>query len=286
MDSWNDYELIDSGFGMKLERWGAYTLARPEPQAIWPASLPPADWNKADGTFTRTEGGKGNWKFSKEIPERWHIAYKQLSFWVKPTSFKHTGLFPEQAHNWDWIMQKISQRKAEGKPVRMLNLFGYTGGATVAGAFAGAEVTHVDASKGMVDWTKENLELSGLGTAPVRLIVDDALKFVQREKKRGATYDAIIMDPPSYGRGAKGELWKLEEKLWPLIETCAGILSDTPLFILVNSYSAGFSPTVIENILRSVPTTRNGTTTALELLLNAKHSLSLPQGYTTRWENV
>lgn len=280
---WKDYELIDSGYGMKLERWGSnpsVVLARPDPQAFWPQKLTPEEWAKADGTYTRGTGGKGSWEFKKELPESWIIQYKNLSFKISPTSFKHTGLFPEQAVNWDWIMERCLTRRG----AKVLNLFGYTGGASVAAAAAGAEVTHVDAAEGMVDWTKENLTLSGLGDAPVRLIVDDAMKFVQREKKRGNMYDAIIMDPPSFGRGAKGELWKLEKNLWPLVEQCAQILTPNPLFVLINSYTTGMSPIVLENLLTTVLDGKGGTFTHGEIgLKSEKTGVILPAGIFSRW---
>lgn len=281
---WKDYELIDSGHGMKLERWGSnpsVLLARPDPQAFWPTSLPPEEWEKADATYTRNSDGKGKWSFARELPESWTIHYKNLSFKIRPTSFKHTGLFPEQAVNWDWIMEQ-----AEKKPgAKVLNLFGYTGGATVAAASAGAEVTHVDAAQGMVDWAKENLVLSGLSDAPVRLIVDDAMKFVMREKKRGNFYDGIIMDPPSFGHGAKGELWKLEKNLWPLVEQCAEILTPSPLFFLINSYTTGMAPTVLENVLRGALKNRPGTFSNGEIGLESKKTgVTLPAGIFSRWE--
>ncbi len=281
--NWKDYELVDSGFGMKLERWGDAVLARPDPQAFWPQKLSPAEWEKANATYIRNEGGKGSWDFKKELPESWVVSYKNLRFKISPTSFKHTGLFPEQAVNWDWIMEKCQTRTAP----KVLNLFGYTGGATVAAAKAGAAVTHVDAAEGMVDWTKENLTLSGLGDAPVRLIVDDAMKFVQREKKRGSLYDAVIMDPPSFGRGAKGELWKLEKNLWPLVEECAKILKPNPLFLLINSYKTGMSPIVLENVLRAALGEHGGKFSNGEIGLESKRTgVILPAGIFSRWENA
>lgn len=279
---WNDYELIDSGHGMKLERWGTALLARPDPQAFWPQTLTPEEWAKADATYIRTAGGKGSWKFERELPESWIVHYNDLTFKIRPTSFKHTGLFPEQAVNWDWITNKIKTR--EGTKPKILNLFGYTGAASVAAAAAGAEVTHVDAAEGMVDWTKENLELSGLATAPVRLIVDDAMKFVQREKKRDVKYDGVIMDPPSFGRGAKGELWKIEKNLWPLVEQCASILSPDPLFFLINCYTTGMSPTALQNILQSAIKKESGSYENGEIgLRSTKTGVILPAGIFARW---
>lgn len=281
---WKEYELLDSGHGMKLERWGAFVLARPEPQAIWPKELADTEWEKADATFLKKADGKGGWETKKELPEQWEVSYKKLKFIVRPTSFKHTGLFPEQAVNWDWIMKKISAEK-RNEPVRVLNLFGYTGGATVAAASVGATVTHLDASHGMVDWTKENLTLSGFEKAPVRLIVDDALKFVAREAKRNVKYDAIIMDPPSYGRGTKGEVWKLEEKLWPLVEECGKLLSENPLFFLINAYTTGTSAIMIENVLGAAMKYRGGELSHDELgLQSSKTGTLLPAGIFCRWE--
>lgn len=281
---WKDYELIDSGHGMKLERWGSnpsVLLARPDPQAFWPKALSESEWEKADATYVRNADGKGKWSFKKELPESWVVNYKNLAFKIRPTSFKHTGLFPEQAVNWDWTTELLAKKPG----AKVLNLFGYTGGATVAAASAGAEVTHVDAAQGMVDWTKENLTLSGLGEAPVRLIVDDAMKFVMREKKRGNFYDGIIMDPPSFGHGAKGELWKLEKNLWPLVEQCAEILTPSPLFFLINSYTTGMAPVVLENVLKAALKEKGGTFTHGEIgLRSEKTNVILPAGIFSRWE--
>ena len=246
-DKWKDFEVLDTADYEKLERWGDYFLIRPDPQVIWKESGNSNLWHKADARYQRSSSGGGNWDFNKKLPEKWQVSYEKLKFYVKPMGFKHTGLFPEQATNWDFIIDKI---KNANRQINVLNLFAYTGGATVAAAFAGATVCHVDASKGMVSWAKENLELSGLSNSPVRFIVDDVIKFVQREKRRGKTYDAIIMDPPSYGRGPSGEIWKLEDELFNLVIECIEIMSDNPLFFIINSYTTGFSATVIGNILK------------------------------------
>lgn len=241
-NDWKDYEVIDTSQGEKLERWGDVILRRPDPQVIWKSS---EKWNKVDGHYHRSKNGGGNWEFFRKLPERWTISYKDLKFYVRPTGFKHTGLFPEQAVNWDYIIEKTSQRK---KP-KVLNLFAYTGGATLAAAYGGADVVHVDASKGMVSWAKENLNLSGLGDRFVRFIVDDCEKFIMREIKRGNRYDGIIMDPPSYGRGPGGELWKMEDKIFDFVTLAAKVLSDNPMFFIVNSYTTGLAPQVIKNII-------------------------------------
>ncbi|CCQ97265.1 putative SAM-dependent methyltransferase [[Clostridium] ultunense Esp] len=282
-DQWKDYELIDTGSGERLERWGDVLLRRPDPQIIWPLEQETNKWKKADAHYIRSETGGGHWEFRKRLPERWTISYGEMRFYIRPTNFKHTGLFPEQAANWDWIIEKI--RKAN-RPIHVLNLFAYTGGATLAAAYAGAEVVHVDAAKGMVGWAKENLRLSGLEEKPVRFIVDDVFKFVQREIRRGRKYDAIIMDPPSYGRGPKGEMWKLEENLYPFILNCMEILSDEPLFFLINSYTTGLSPTVLKNILTLTMTMRyGGKITSGEIGLPIQASrLVLPAGILARWE--
>ena len=230
-DEWKDYEVIDCSEGEKLERWGNYTLVRPDPQVIWSTPKTEKGWKHRNGHYHRSAKGGGEWEFF-DLPQQWSIQYKELTFQLKPFSFKHTGLFPEQAANWDWFGSKIREA---GRPVRVLNLFAYTGGATLAAAAAGASVTHVDASKGMVGWAKENARSSGLESAPIRWIVDDCVKFVEREIRRGSHYDGIIMDPPSYGRGPKGEIWKIEESIHPLVRLCAQLLSDDPLFYLINS---------------------------------------------------
>ncbi|KZE77300.1 class I SAM-dependent methyltransferase [Paenibacillus elgii] len=280
---WKDYELIDTGGGEKLERWGSIVLRRPDPQIIWPLPQETGVWRGADAHYHRSSSGGGNWEYRKDIPERWTISYRGLSFHIKPTGFKHTGLFPEQAVNWSWMMDKI---RSAGRPIRVLNLFAYTGGASVACASAGAEVCHVDASKGVVQWAKENLQLSGLGDRPVRFITDDVFKFVQREQRRGSKYDAIIMDPPSYGRGPNGETWKLETNLFPFVETCMSILTDKPLFFLINSYTTGISATVLHNTLAlSLGRSHGGTITCGEIGLPITASkLMLPCGILGRWE--
>jgi 23S rRNA (cytosine1962-C5)-methyltransferase len=247
-DQWEDYELMDAGDGRRLERWGKYILDRPDPQALWPM-LNPSLWKQADAVYTRSAKGGGGWDFRRRLPEEWLIRYKNLTFKVRPTGFKHTGLFPEQAYNWDKAMEMIA---GAGRPVRLLNLFGYTGAASVAAAVAGAEVCHVDSSKGMLNWCRENAELSGVPNGRIRLIPEDCIKFVQRELKRGSRYDAIIMDPPSFGRGTKGEVWKLEDDLLPLLSATLQILTDKPLFFLINSYTAGISPLVSANMLASL----------------------------------
>ena len=281
-DKWKDYELIDTGDGEKLERWEKYILRRPDPQAIWPISQKDI-WSKADANYYRSQTGGGSWEYAKKFPSKWTISYKEMSFYIEPTGFKHTGLFPEQAVNWDWMIEKI---KTASRPIRVLNLFAYTGGATVAAAYAGAEVCHVDAAKGMVTRAKENLELSGLKERPVRFITDDVIKFVQREKRRERYYEAIIMDPPSYGRGPNGEVWKIEDELYKLIEMCAEILSPNPLFFLVNSYTTGLSPTVLTNILTmSIGKRFGGDVNSYEIGLPISATgLILPCGASGRWE--
>lgn len=282
-DDWKDYELLDTGGGEKLERWGEYVLRRPDPQIIWPLNNENGLWEKADAHYHRSQSGGGSWEFKRRLPERWKVSYSGLSFYIEPTGFKHTGLFPEQAVNWKWIMERIRSR--QGTP-RVLNLFAYTGGATVAAAFAGAEVCHVDAAKGMVSWAKENVALSGLADRTVRFITDDVLKFVQREKRRGSFYDGIIMDPPSYGRGPKGEIWKIEDALYGFIEECVGVMTEKPLFFLINSYTTGFSPSVLADILRLTMGKRfNGRVSCGEVGLPVKASgLVLPCGIYGRWE--
>lgn len=282
-DDWKEYELIDTGNGEKLERWGTYVLRRPDPQIIWPINDNKGLWDKADAHYHRSSSGGGKWEFKRKLPERWKISYKGMSFNIEPTGFKHTGLFPEQAVNWSWMMDKIRSTK---KPPNVLNLFAYTGGATVAAAHAGASVCHVDASKGMVQWAKDNINLSGLSDKPVRFITDDVIKFVQREKRRGNIYDAIIMDPPSYGRGPKGEIWKIEDEIYPLVELCMDVLSKEPLFFLINSYTTGFSPTVVENIIKmTIGKKYKGTISSGEVGIPVSSSgLILPCGIFGRWE--
>lgn len=244
---WKDYECIDAGDGEKLESWKGIILRRPDPQAIWHADKDNKLWKNVDGHYIRSSSGGGNWDFKKKLPDFWTVQYKSLTFKVSPTNFKHTGLFPEQATNWDYIIDKI--KNAE-RPIKVLNLFAYTGGATVAALSAGASVVHVDAAKGMVQWAKENVKLSGLENSSIRYIVDDCLKFVEREYRRGNKYDVIIMDPPSYGRGPNGEVWKFEKNIYMLITSCLKIMSDRPLFMLINSYTTGISSIVLENILK------------------------------------
>lgn len=283
-DDWKDYELIDTGDGEKLERWGSILLKRPDPQIIWPANGEAPHWKNADAHYHRSQSGGGSWEFRRQLPKRWTISYDSLKFYIEPTGFKHTGLFPEQAVNWKWMMNKI---KSANRPIRVLNLFAYTGGATVACAAAGAEVCHVDAAKGMVGWAKENIALSGLGDKPVRFIVDDVMKFVQREERRGKTYDAIIMDPPSYGRGPKGEIWKIEEALYSFISECLKVLSKDPLFFLINSYTTGFSPTVLSNIIKLlVGQKHEGIISGGEVGIPVTATgLVLPCGIYGRWES-
>lgn len=253
-DQWKDYEVIDTSNGEKLERWGDYLLVRPDPQVIWNTPKELTGWRKPNGHYHRSNKGGGEWEFF-HLPEEWSISYRELTFHLKPFSFKHTGLFPEQAANWDWCRDLI---KSAGRPVKVLNLFAYTGGATVSAAAAGASVTHVDASKGMVTWAKENAVASGLADAPIRWLVDDCGKFVEREIRRGNKYDAIIMDPPSYGRGPKGEIWKIEDSIYPFLELTSQVLSDDPLFVLLNSYTTGLQPAVLNYMMSTVFTKRFG----------------------------
>ena len=280
-DQWQDYELLDCGGGEKLERWDKQYLVRPDPQAIWetPRRLP--EWKRANARYLRSQTGGGHWE-KKALPESWQVHYKDLTFQVKPMNFKHTGLFPEQAVNWDFVMDKI--RKAD-RPIRVLNLFAYTGGATLSAAKAGAAVTHVDASKGMVTWAKENAAASGLSDAPIRWLVDDCVKFVEREIRRGNHYDGIIMDPPSYGRGPKGEIWKIEESIYPFIELTTQILSDDPLFFLINSYTTGLQPAVLNYMMQTAITPKfGGHTEASEIGLPVTdNGLVLPCGASGRW---
>ena len=287
-DQWNDYEVIDCSKGEKLERWGDYLLVRPDPQVIWDTPKKEKGWRKMNGHYHRSSKGGGEWEFF-QLPKEWTIQYslpinKKLTFHLKPFSFKHTGLFPEQAANWNWFSQLIADAVSKGRQVKVLNLFAYTGGATLAAAAAGASVTHVDASKGMVTWAKENAISSGLKDAPIRWLVDDCVKFVEREIRRGNHYDAIIMDPPSYGRGPKGEIWKIEESVYPLIQLCSQILTDNPLFFLINSYTTGLQPAVLSYMISTVLGTANGTVTASEIGLPVSASgRVLPCGATTIW---
>ncbi|MBR7173473.1 MAG: class I SAM-dependent methyltransferase [Clostridia bacterium] len=279
---WKEYEVLDTGDGEKLERWGGVILRRPDPQTIWPKADPQM-WEKADAVYHRSEKGGGQWEFRKTLPERWTLRWEDLVFYVRPTGFKHTGLFPEQEANWRW-MGKIL-RESGRTDVRVLNLFGYTGGATVACAAAGARVTHVDAAKGMVQWAKENRQLSGLPETSCRWIVEDALAFVRREIRRGNRYDGILMDPPSYGRGPSGEVWKLENELYGLVETCSQALSDEPLFFLINSYTTGFQASVLSNMIGKCVTPRyGGRTDSQELCLPVRTGGVLPCGASGRWE--
>ncbi|MBR0387461.1 MAG: class I SAM-dependent methyltransferase [Clostridia bacterium] len=279
---WKEYEVLDTGDGEKLERWGDVILRRPDPQTIWPKADPQM-WEKADAVYHRSEKGGGQWEFRKTLPERWTLRWEDLGFYVRPTGFKHTGLFPEQEANWRW-MGKIL-RESGRTDVRVLNLFGYTGGATVACAAAGARVTHVDAAKGMVQWAKENRQLSGLPETSCRWIVEDALAFVRREIRRGNRYDGILMDPPSYGRGPSGEVWKLENELYGLVETCSQALSDEPLFFLINSYTTGFQASVLSNMIGKCVTPRyGGRTDSQELCLPVRTGGVLPCGASGRWE--
>lgn len=280
-DNWKDYEVLDTSSGEKLERWGDYILVRPDPQVIWNTPHGHAGWSHKNGHYHRSAKGGGEWDFF-DLPQEWTIHYRELTFHLKPFSFKHTGLFPEQAVNWDWFSRMI--REAH-RPVKVLNLFAYTGGATVSAAAAGASVTHVDASKGMVTWAKENAVSSGLGDAPIRWLVDDCVKFVEREIRRGNKYDGIIMDPPSYGRGPKGEIWKIEESIFPFIELCSRLLSDEALFLLINSYTTGLQPAVLSYMLNTVLTRRlGGQVEAEEIGLPVTESgLVLPCGASGRW---
>lgn len=243
---WDDYEILDMANGEKLERWGNYILERPDPQIVWQDKTFKDKWKKVDAIYHRSKKGGGYWENINDIKASWQVKYKDLTFNIKQMGFKHTGLFPEQAVNWDYMIDKI---KNSNRKIKVLNLFAYTGGATVACAYAGADVVHVDSSRGMVLWAKENIESSNLTDRYVRFIVDDVIKFVKREIRRGNKYDAIIMDPPSFGRGANGEVWNIEESLYPLIKLCMEVLSDNPLFFLINSYTTGMSPKVLENIL-------------------------------------
>lgn len=258
-DNWKDYEVIDTSDGEKLERWGKYILLRPDPQVIWKTDKTDPNWKKLNGHYHRSSKGGGEWEFFS-LPKQWSINYRNLTFQLKPFSFKHTGLFPEQAANWDWFSSIIKEAKQKNpdREIKVLNLFAYTGGATLSAAAAGAGVTHVDASKGMVQWAKENAAGSGLSNAPIRWLVDDCVKFVEREIRRGSKYDAIIMDPPSYGRGPKGEIWKIEESIFPFIELTTRILCDKPLFFLINSYTTGLQPAVLSYMMNTAIVKRFG----------------------------
>ena len=280
-NDWKDYEILDMANGEKLERWGNIILIRPDPQIIWTNKSKPELWKNAHAHYHRSKTGGGSWEYLKKIPESWQISYKNLTFNLKPMGFKHTGLFPEQAANWDFMIEKI---KNAGRQIKVLNLFAYTGGASVACSYAGASVCHVDSSKGMTSWAKENVASSGLAERPVRFIIDDVVKFVQREIRRGNKYDAIVMDPPSYGRGANGEVWNIEESLYNLVELCTQVLSDEPLFFLINSYTTGLAPTILSNVL-SLTIKKKGKISCGEIGLPMKDSkLILPCGIYGRWE--
>ena len=283
-DKWRDFELIDCSKGEKLERWGNYVLVRPDPQAIWDTPRSDPRWKYRNARYSRSATGGGSWDRG-DLPASWTVRYGELTFNVKPMNFKHTGLFPEQAANWDWAMDKIAKA---GRPVSVLNLFAYTGAATVACAKAGASVCHVDAARGMDAWARENAASSGLADAPIRWIVDDCAKFVEREIRRGRRYDALIMDPPSYGRGPSGEIWKLEENLWPFVRLCADALSDDPLFVLINSYTTGLAPSVLTYMTESIFSRRFGGRSASdELGLPVTDSgLALPCGASCRWSTT
>ena len=280
---WKDYEILDMANGEKLERWGNITLIRPDPQIIWKEKSFPEKWKNANAKYNRSNTGGGNWNFIKPLPKSWQIKYKDLTFNIKPMGFKHTGIFPEQAVNWDWMMNKIRNSNRE---IKVLNLFAYTGGASVACLKAGASVCHVDSSKGMCEWAKENVASSGLRERPIRFLIDDVVKFVNREIRRGNKYDGIIMDPHSYGRGANGEVWKFEENIADLVKLCMKVLSDKPLFFLINSYTTGISSQVLENLLRiNIPKKVSGKFSHGELGLPMTNSkLILPCGIYGRWE--
>ena len=279
---WKDYEILDMANAEKLERWNNIYLVRPDPQIIWKDKSYPEKWKKANARYSRSNTGGGSWSYQKKLPASWQVKYKNLTFNIKPMGFKHTGLFPEQAVNWDWMIDKI---KNSNREIKVLNLFAYTGGATVACSYAGASVCHVDSSKGMVSWAKENVASSGLSDTPVRYIIDDVTKFVQREIRRGNKYDAIIMDPPSYGRGKNGEVWQFENNIADLVELCSGVLSDNPLFFLINSYTTGISSKVLENILSLQLKMKKGKLSSGEIGLPMTNSnLILPCGIYARWE--
>ena len=289
-DRWKDYQVIDSSCGEKLERWDKYTLVRPDPQVIWNTPKTEKGWTRMNGHYHRSKSGGGEWEFFN-LPNEWTIRYplvigKTLTFRLKPFSFKHTGVFPEQAVNWDWFSQIIAATKQKNpdRKISVLNMFAYTGGATIAAAAAGAHVTHVDAAKGMVAWARENAAVSGLDEAPIRWIVDDCVKFVEREIRRGNRYDAIIMDPPSYGRGPKGEIWKIEDNVFPLIQLCSQLLSDAPIFFLINSYTTGLQPAVLSYMLSTALKRFGGNVAASEVGLPVtSNGLVLPCGASGRW---
>ena len=283
---WKEYKILDMANGQKLEKWGNIVLSRPDPQIIWKEKSFPNKWKEINATYNRSKTGGGSWDFKKKIPNKWQIHYKNLTFNIKPMGFKHTGLFPEQAVNWDWMIDKIKvEKQKNNREIKVLNLFAYTGGATVACLSAGASVCHVDSSKGMTTWAKENVASSGLEKRPVRYIVDDVVKFVNREIRRGNKYDAIIMDPPSYGRGAKGEVWQFENNIYDLVELCTKVLSNNPVFFLINSYTTGISSQVLKNILElTVERKHNGKIEAGEIGLPMENSkMVLPCGIYGKW---
>jgi len=282
-DGWKDYRIIDTSDGDKLENWGGRLLVRPDPQIIWKTTHKSPLWNNAEAVYHRSAKGGGEWEYRRKLPDSWEISYGSLRFIIRPTGFKHTGLFPEQAVNWDLMSRLIAEA---GRPVKVLNLFAYTGGATLACAAAGAQVSHVDASKGMVQWARDNAAASGLSDKPIRWLVDDCEKFVKREIRRGSLYDAVVMDPPSYGRGPGGEVWKLEDQVFDLVKTCADVLSDKPLFFLLNSYTTGLSPSVMAYILHEIITPKfGGAVSADEIGLPVEASgMPLPCGSTAIWK--
>lgn len=274
------YQLLDSGRESKLERVGPYLLVRPSPQAVWSPDLPEKEWSNADAVYIRSSTGGGNWDFHKRLPEKWEIEYRGLRFIIKPTGFGHLGIFPEHGDSWDWIEERIREVR---RPVNVLNMFAYTGGASLAAARAGGNICHLDASKGVVDWARENAALSGLSDRPIRWIVDDVAKFVQKEIRRDKKYDAIILDPPSFGRGAKGEVWKIEDDLLKLLNDCSQILSDNPLFILLSCHSPGFSPLVLQNLLAEMMKGRSGILSCGEMVIREETGRLLPSGAYARW---
>lgn len=276
-DAWSDFEVLDCGDGMKLERWGGPVLARPDPQVLWPKATA---WKKWDAWYHRSSEGGGQWETKGKLPKDWTVSWQDLKFKVRPTDFKHTGLFPEQGVNWAWLMEQV---RGAGRPVKALNLFAYTGAATVALAKAGAQVAHVDAAKGMVEWAKENAALNGLQDAPVRWLVDDVGKFVEREARRESRYDGIVLDPPSYGRGKSGETWKLEKHLWPLLQACERVLAPQARFVVLNTYTTGLSPLVMRQLLSKMMAGRGGAVEASELALPIASGGLLPCGATARW---
>lgn len=289
-DGWKDYEIIDTSDGEKLERWGEYKLVRPDPQVIWSSDRKDRAWKRPNAHYHRSNKGGGEWEFF-DLPQQWSISYRDLTFQLKPFKFKHTGIFPEQAANWDWFSSIIKGAVSKGREVKVLNLFAYTGGATLAAAKAGAKVTHVDASKGMVGWAKENAVSSGLEDAPIRWLVDDCVKFVEREIRRGNKYDGIIMDPPSYGKGPKGELWKIEDSVFNLVQLCSQLLSDDPLFFLISSYTTGLQPGVLTYMMNLAVVSRFGGSVQSEeiglpvsqKMKNGASGLVLPCGASSRY---